>query len=1719
MKKFLAWLLVILTVATSLPMTAFAEGNEVHDHGAAEGTTYICGGPEATHTKANCAYTYVETRASTCCTKGYSVYRCNECYTAFADDFVEIDPTNHTWEIVEAKAPTCFEIGWNEHKACSECGVEDPAMPRVEYPPVGNAEVGHVWDGVLYSGTCMSEEGVKSYTACSICGVARDDNGTFVPGSDKDHCWSEPEIAVMPTCDTLGQAVYYCLNCSGVTKTVAVMPLGHIWSEEIPASDPTCTTDGGEAHYACLRPGCDAVAQGPDYTVMPREDVIEPAYNHDWAVTYIENEAIPGTDIKVETCRRCGEVVKTPMAADVHDFGDRITIPTTCREPGRVYHVCRACGYEETIEDLEILAHDWTGWIVSTPVSCGADGEEVRTCRADGCTARETRVLLATGEHNFVVNTLRGDGGVKKPASCEEDGIWYTACTGCSAESTKPMPRLGHTEGWQVLIKATCTKEGVRNKYCTTCGKLLEENVPYFEPHTYEVGGGAAGDRTDDVALAKWYVEPVTCTTDGVRYHKCLVCDQEFDREVTAEAHGHDTLEKALANGVSVNVISAWSCTQDGSYSWICGSCDDNVLCTLEKEATGHEEVTVVVNATCTSIGYTYIYCTNDHCVESLASSYTHEGDTYPTTDEDGCAVKLLSFEITEDINPWVHDMVVSSSKESTCSVHGYDIGYCTRCQAKVKNYRELLPHAEGVLTERIEATCQKEGNCAYYTCKVCSGIYTVDEDGKQTNTTAAGVILPITDHAYSTLVPQVDPTCKNPGKKAYYTCATCSHVFDENKTLVKPADLILETIPHTWSEVAATPADCKTGTTGLKKHYKCTADGCGALTLDPHSDPIRYVTVAELVIPIVHNLTAVAAVAPSCTENGTIAYYRCSVCGCAFADAAGTVKLSEAALVDPAPGHMYVEVAAKAPTCSAPGYKAHFTCSGNCGKIFTKASNGDMVETTLAALAVQFTGGDIRDYASLADAQKDHTGLYLISETPADCTHAGVAKYGCSDCKTTGLTVITRSALGHLYDGGLNTYSDDGKSTNVPTFMKDFTCNGTYVKEYTCARRGCGCFVPARKLDDVVTHRLTDSLAMDKTCTTDGWLEHYMCTSCGLYVDKEGNEFEDRSHLLISRSHNLTAHEAIPSTCTKVGYYAYSTCDDCGKYFDVSGREVSGLSALVEPLKVHAYSDYIETVYPTCSTEGTVGHRTCATCSGVFDYNGRPYTGSMTLPKIAHTIGELVEAVPPTCSKTGDVAYYPCVYCDARFADAAGKVLIPDTTVATIPHTEETIPTVYPTCVETGSKDGKRCTVCGTVTLQPTEIPATGIHDVVLSYTETNALCGNYNYQHFDCLTCHKTDVTVEYLVLVGEPVEHDYVLDPTYEGSQPLTCTQDGIAFHVCKNCGDAQKAVTKAQGHKNADGELLEVSCMSMPIDRLCAVCGETVPTDHIWEFARVESTCTVPGYTMDYCRICEAWKNFVSLPAAGAGQGHTYTETVKLEAAYGTPGVKHYTCKECGHEHDKAYHLDEAGVRYTVDYANANGGVVIADSSLVKITVLLTSDLGVEIDRADLSVGYDAQVLEFVKAESAGAFALKMAQDDGRGSVVMTLGGVDADGKPASASVNSKACPAVVLTFRVCSATATGTTVDVFASETVGDGGAIPAEYMDAVIGFAKFLDINGDGKTDNEEMNAMYTLYEQSAYDACMDVDKDGEITLADIDKMYRYMLGLLTYEQMTAMTD
>lgn len=141
--------------------------------------------------------------------------------------------------------------------------------------------------------------------------------------------------------------------------------------------------------------------------------------------------------------------------------------------------------------------------------------------------------------HNLQINEEKG-------ATCTEDGRTLSvSCSDCGhvfvESETKPA---GHTaSGWIIVDQATCTKNGLKQKKCVVCGYIIEE----------EIIQAAHTEVVDESVLA-------TCTQTGLtRGSHCGVCGEVIIEQqiipVNPDAHI-----------INSNGIKKPTCAETGSY-------------------------------------------------------------------------------------------------------------------------------------------------------------------------------------------------------------------------------------------------------------------------------------------------------------------------------------------------------------------------------------------------------------------------------------------------------------------------------------------------------------------------------------------------------------------------------------------------------------------------------------------------------------------------------------------------------------------------------------------------------------------------------------------------------------------------------------------------------------------------------------------------------------------------------------------------------------------------------------------------------------------------------------------------------------------------------------------------------------------------------------------------------------------------------------------------
>ena len=197
--------------------------------------------------------------------------------------------------------------------------------------------------------------------------------------------------------------------------------------------------------------------------------------------------------------------------------------------------------------------------------------------------------------------------------------------------------------------------------------------------------------------------------------------------------------------------------------------------------------------------------------------------------------------------------------------------------------------------------------------------------------------------------------------------------------------------------------------------------------------------------------------VAPTCTNTG-IKIMKCSRCN----------TFDEENMIEiPSLGHNYAAGTPVPATCTEDGYTI-YTCS-NCGD------------------------EDIRDIVNAL-------GHNMVAGTVHEptCTEEGYTEYACSRCNATDIDDFV-DELGH-------DFSVDPDATDSEHYLAP-TCTETGLKNMMCSR--CGAFTDDLTEIPALGHDLSETAAVDPTCTAAGNSAYWTCNTCGKYFSDSNGDNE----------------------------------------------------------------------------------------------------------------------------------------------------------------------------------------------------------------------------------------------------------------------------------------------------------------------------------------------------------------------------------------------------------------------------------------------------------------------------------------------------------------------------------------------------------------------------------------------------------------------------------
>ena len=360
----------------------------------------------------------------------------------------------------------------------------------------------------------------------------------------------------------------------------------------------------------------------------------------------------------------------------------------------------------------------------------------------------------------------------------------------------------------------------------------------------------------------------------------------------------------------------------------------------------------------------------------------------------------------------------------------------CTVCESQYGKFdTHNHPAAKVTSTAATAPTCGSKGNQAYSYCADCHKYF---KDGdKNLYDDATHFAIAALTHRSATKTAAVAATCEVGGNLAYWYCADCGNYYadkdgrlDSTTAFATNASFLLSALGHDYQG-----QPYKSDATG---HWQvCKHDGCTQETAHQAHTVHEATCVAESKCQVCGykladknpnnhaNPTLHDAVAPTCTQPGNDAYWRCADCGKYFADKNGDMDTSKAYdtnhhFLKSALGHDFTEKLVD---------DAHLKSAATCTESAVYYYDCSRCDTH--SKDKTFESGDPLGH-DFTEKLVDDAHL----KSAATCTESAVYYYDCSRCDehSTADTYSYGDPLGHSYTKYVYnndaTYDADGTET-----------------------------------------------------------------------------------------------------------------------------------------------------------------------------------------------------------------------------------------------------------------------------------------------------------------------------------------------------------------------------------------------------------------------------------------------------------------------------------------------------------------------------------------------------------------------------------------------------------------------------------------------------------------------------------------------------------------
>lgn len=572
----------------------------------------------------------------------------------------ETVPAGHILTQVDAKAPTCTEVGHNAYEYCTRCShstyQEKAALGHMVNTKLYDKDSSHHWH-YCSRGNCSYTEGkavhsfggwtVRRGATCTEAGVeyrscvcgheetrllpapGHQMSETYEKNEDghwliclraycgyktevQDHeygAWTEIKPA---KCEETGKKERSCTLC-GYAQQEVIPELGHDYAGAQWSSDE-------ETHWKnCLRSGCTSgISQG----------------KHNWSVWITDIPAqCEAAGSKHRTCEICERRVEEMIPALGHSYFGAWQYDDQ--------NHWKECIHDGCTQKDSLDSHSFGGWTVRQEPTCTAQGEEYRRCI---CGYEETRPM-AIVDHLLSETYEKNSGG------------HWQKCTRSGCEYKTETEEHTYSD-WTVTVPAECEKNGYQEHTCTVCDYVESETIPALRHMT---GDWIPGENQHYMHCDRcglnhnyqnhdWQIteHAATCETGAYKLSECHVCGFSKE-ETTGKPLGHN-----------------WETDYNETYHWeVCRRSGCGLQTVAEAHTMGQWET--VTAADCEEKGEEERKCT-------------------------GC-----KYTETREIGPNGHSWSVKLTVAPGCVTEGYTLYECGGCgKTESRDVKEPLGHTDG---------------------------------------------------------------------------------------------------------------------------------------------------------------------------------------------------------------------------------------------------------------------------------------------------------------------------------------------------------------------------------------------------------------------------------------------------------------------------------------------------------------------------------------------------------------------------------------------------------------------------------------------------------------------------------------------------------------------------------------------------------------------------------------------------------------------------------------------------------------------------------------------------------------------------------------------------------------------------------------------------------------------------------------------------------------